>query len=72
MNVPVLSGKEGFTPEPLYKGEYWHDKKHYSASQDLVLISPFPYLAQQPAVASGDGCGQPLHLGTEVVGGWSH
>lgn len=33
----------------LCKGGHWHDKKYYPTSQDLLLISLFSYLAQNPA-----------------------
>lgn len=32
---------------PLCKGRHCHDPKHYSTSQDLLLMDLFPYLAQK-------------------------
>lgn len=34
-----------FTSEPVLKGRRLHNKKHYSLSQNQLLISPFPHLA---------------------------
>lgn len=49
---PLVLQRGVLTAEPLSKGRYWHGKKDYHTSQDLPLISLFPYLETQ-FVASG-------------------
>lgn len=46
MPSPGYGGRGFFHVSQMCKGEYWHDTKHYSTNQDLLLISIFPYLAQ--------------------------
>lgn len=53
MSIPIPSQVMGvgdlgdfFHVSQLFKGGHWHDTKHYPTYQDLLLISLFPFLAQ--------------------------
>lgn len=48
-SVPVPSQKGDLHLSQFCKGGYCRDKKHCSTWQNLLLMSLFPYLAQNPA-----------------------
>lgn len=54
VNVNILY--ECDLPQGEVRGGHWHDEKRYPTSQDLLLVSHFPYPAQtpEPLLASVD------------------